>query len=1830
MKTRRKVPHLPHAQRAARGAFNVFLCAALIAGVLAVVPAIPATAGPPGPGFNLNTADLRHIFNQIKISENHAAQTREPGNAPNCAALVGPGPFQIVDPRLPYGLRTVDGRCNNLYAGQEDFGSADRTIPRLTTPVFRPAEISLFTGQPTSFTQNIGSVFDSRPRIISNLIVDQTATNPSAVAAAGPDAVPDPDSGTLPIPNTATDAGLSAQFNAMFTFFGQFFDHGLTLLRKGGSGTVFAPLQPDDPLFVPGSPTNFMVLTRATNLPGPDGILGTADDIKEGTNLDTPFIDQQQTYTSFPSHQVFLRHYALNAQGRPVPTGRLIDGAISGNIANWAEVKAQAASVLGIALADIDVLNVPLLLTDPYGHFVPGPNGFPQVVTPGVLVEGNPAAPVSVAGSLKVGTGFLDDIAHHAVPFGDHDNNPATPPQALAPDADPGTADDNNPATYDDEMLNAHFITGDGRGNENIALTAIHNLFHSEHNRLAVDIDGFIQSALTPAEIAAWTAENPASGWGYGERLFQAARFVTEMEYSRIVIDTFARKVQPQVNGFTGYKTDIDPATTAEFSHASYRFGHSMLLERVARTNANGSVNDLRLLDAFLNPLEYNAGGPAGPLSADQAIGSTARGLSRQVGNEIDEFVTEALRNGLLGLPLDLATINLMRGRSEGVAPLNEVRRQIKAATGLSALAPYPSWFEFGLGLRHPESLVNFVAAYGTHPTITAATTVVAKRAAADRLVALDPSNADAFDFMFGVLAWANTNTGLEDVDLWVGGLAEKPSAFGGLLGATNNYIFETLMEQLQDGDRLYYVPRVRGMNLFSQLEQNSLTQMLMRNSDLDGQAEDPFSRPALVLRLANLGTSGPILDDPTTPDVNESAMPDLIRLPDGTIRYTGIEHIVLVGRDDPGVVDRIWSSEGDDTLIGSAGDDVLEGGQGNDTINGGEGDDILTDDFGDDILQGGDGNDVMFSGPGFGGDIMFGGRGKDFMVGSIDPVATFGDDGDDFIRQGDGGFEALGAVKAGGGDDWVEGGAGLNELFGDCALPFRIDICQTGDDVLIGGNAEDIFVGEGGNDIAVFGPGKEVYRGLFGFDWATYKADPQPGDADLNIAFFDPLEQQVLRDKLKEVEAVSGGPFNDVLLGDDRIFAGTVFVPPVPGMTCDPVVPLALGGATFYCHELTAEGVAKITGLDALLDGKTFPLAEGNVLIGGPGSDIIEGRGGNDIIDGDAWLDVQLQAPDPANPGSFKLVDSMLDLADDVFARLINPRDIFIARSIKSTGASPADVDTALFCDVASNYTITLNLNGSVRVAHLADSCPQPVDPARAANVGDGIDTLWNIEQLAFLDVTIPAPQAAITVALTANPPSPADTGTSVTWTAAASGGSNFQYQFLSGVSGGPLAVVRDFSANPIFNWTDTGTFGAYVFRVNARQGGAGAAEATTSRLYYVGALRPAGEVEVVSDPRSPQFPGTTVVFTAAATGGSAGAYEYQYLLSENGGPFSVAKPYGAAPSFTWTDTGTAGKYFFRVNARQAGSTGPAEATKAITYVIATVIPPTSVALSTDLASPQGVGASIVFTGAATGGTGPLEFRFEGRAVGSPTWALAQGFSPLASWTWNTATVPAGSYEFRVLARNAGGGGAETISPTVGFVLNIGSVTLSTNLASPQGVGASIVFTGAATGGTGPFEFRFEGRAVGSPTWALAQGFSPLDNWTWNTATVPAGNYEFRVLARTAGGGGAETISPTVGFVLNIGSVTLSTNLASPQGVGASIVFTGAVPGSSGPFEFRFEGRAVGSPDWALAQDFSPLDNWTWNTATVPAGNYEFRVLARTAGGVPAEASAATPYTLF
>ena len=77
-----------------------------------------------------------------------------------------------------------------------------------------------------------------------------------------------------------------------------------------------------------------------------------------------------------------------------------------------------------------------------------------------------------------------------------------------------------------------------------------------------------------------------------GERLFQAAKFGTEMQYQHLVFEEFARKIQPQVDGFIvpdGFDTTINPDIVAEFAHVVYRFGHSMLTETITRFDSTFS-----------------------------------------------------------------------------------------------------------------------------------------------------------------------------------------------------------------------------------------------------------------------------------------------------------------------------------------------------------------------------------------------------------------------------------------------------------------------------------------------------------------------------------------------------------------------------------------------------------------------------------------------------------------------------------------------------------------------------------------------------------------------------------------------------------------------------------------------------------------------------------------------------------------------------------------------------------------------------------------------------------------------------------------------------------------------------------------------------------------------------------------------------------------------------------------------------------------------------------------------------------------------------------------
>ena len=1415
--------------------------------------------------FNVTLADLNKILLQIKVAEQNAGNQDLNTGLPTVA---GVDLVTIIGPDaalLPVGLRTVSGVFNHLLPGQSTVGAADQPFPRLLTQELRTGSgggvdfngdgIVDFTPANGTNYNPTGSVVDSQPRTISNLIVDQSINNPAAVEAwfnnpltldlfqaAHPGMTPIrpgqvPANATeLPInntdlsviPNRSPDIGLSPQFNGFMTFFGQFFDHGLDLVPKGGNGNVYIPLMPDDPLFkLPTienpNPQNFMVISRLM----PNAI-----------NITTPFVDQNQTYTSHASHQVFLREYAMDGFGHPMATGHLLAGANHG-LPTWADVKAQAADLLGIQLVDADILKVPLLATDEYGRFIRGTNGFVQIVTATGLVEANPAdnggaGTLVPANVVPAGTAFLDDIAHNAVPKA-----------GLVADADntvsqfhPNPLDPQQPAgTYDDELLNQHFITGDGRGNENIGLTTVHTVFHNEHDRLVEAYKATILASGDLTIINEWLATDLPAGTGLplsataiaalnwdGERLFQAGRFVTEMQYQHLVFEEFARKVQPNVNPFVFTNSaDLNPAIVAEFAHTVYRFGHSMLDDTVDRLDndltlvgdpaaqtglVEGANSQIGLIEAFLNPVAFstNSNGSDGTATADDitaarvdasvAAGAILRGMSRQAGNEIDEFVVDALRNNLVGLPLDLASINMARGRDAGVPTLNHARTELYAMTSNAQLKPYVSWFDFAQNIKHPESILNFIAAYGTHSLITAETTLAGKRAAAMHIVFGAPGDtlaqtADFQAFLTATGIYAPDGTGphddshggLDNVDLWIGGLAEEKMEFGGMLGSTFNAVFEYQMEHLQNGDRFYYLSRTQGMDLLNQLEPSTFSDLVMRNTDLrdvhsthiSGVA---FDTPDLTLELdklvaqedydaANTASkdaggfdvrwASPFqqIVDPKVVRINGTVDVDGDGQIDGNVlKFSGGEHVTLGGTEGN---DSMYGDKGIDTLWGDGGNDYLNAGMESDQVFGGDGDDIIEDPFGDNFLRGNNGNDVISTGQGL--SLLFGDAGNDFITTATDITEIFGGEGDDFILGG----AAADGLLGNAGNDWIEGGEGFDGLSGENSdLFFNSPII--GHDVLNGQGNDTDYDGESGDDIMFLNAGITRANGMLGFDWVINKGDTAPEVIDLGISRFVNQQALTLRDRNDAVEGASGWKFNDTILGTNAP-TGAVGAP-VGGVVGGPVTD----------SMLLSQNVSLINGLDTLLaltpgalrgqtvdptntnfaslakDTTVFnPQTGGDILLGGGGSDLIFGKAGNDIIDGDRWLNVRIAVHSTVvnpNTGLFGVGDTVLfsvDSLNEIKARMlstgpdhINPGQLKIVRelvsdSLTTNGLAVAD-DVALYAGNRADYTITRNANGTVTVTdnNLAPSLDAAGLAVPLLN-DEGTDTLSNIEILRF-----------------------------------------------------------------------------------------------------------------------------------------------------------------------------------------------------------------------------------------------------------------------------------------------------------------------------------------------------------------------------------------------------------------------------------------------------------------------------------------------------------------
>src|SRR5262249_56512478 len=108
--------------------------------------------------------------------------------------------------------------------------------------------------------------------------------------------------------------------------------------------------------------------------------------------------------------------------------------------------------------------------------------------------------------------------------------------------------------------------------------------------------------------------------------------------------------------------------------------------------------------------------------------------------------------------------------------------------------------------------------------------------------------------------------------------------------------VFENQLENLQNGDRFYYLSRTAGLNFGTELENNTFSQLVMANTDVTHLPAAIFSTPTWTLEVdrsaqfTDLGADGRA--DPSRADD-----------PTGGIAINGVEIAPVVIRDNPGTV---------------------------------------------------------------------------------------------------------------------------------------------------------------------------------------------------------------------------------------------------------------------------------------------------------------------------------------------------------------------------------------------------------------------------------------------------------------------------------------------------------------------------------------------------------------------------------------------------------------------------------------------------------------------------------------------------------------------------------------------------------------------------------------------------------------------------------------------------------------------------------------------------------------------------------------------------------------
>ncbi|KAM9066589.1 peroxidasin homolog isoform X2 [Sarcophilus harrisii] len=309
------------------------------------------------------------------------------------------------------------------------------------------------------------------------------------------------------------------------------------------------------------------------------------------------------------------------------------------------------------------------------------------------------------------------------------------------------------------------FLAGDHRANEQLGLTSMHTLWFREHNRIATEL-----LKLNPH-------------WD-GDTIYYETRKIVGAEMQHITYNHWLPKIFGEVGmkmlgEYKGYDPSVNSGIFNAFATAAFRFGHTLVNPLLYRLDENFDPipqGHIPLHKAFFSPFRIvNEGGIDPLLRGLFGVAGKMRVPSQLLNTEL----TERLFSMAHTVALDLAAINIQRGRDHGIPPYHDFR----VYCNLSSAATFE---DLRNEIKNPDIREKLRGLYGS------------------------PLNIDLFPALM-----------VEDL------------VPGSRLGPTLMCLLSTQFKRLRDGDRLWYEnPGVFSPAQLTQIKQTSLARILCDNSD--------------------------------------------------------------------------------------------------------------------------------------------------------------------------------------------------------------------------------------------------------------------------------------------------------------------------------------------------------------------------------------------------------------------------------------------------------------------------------------------------------------------------------------------------------------------------------------------------------------------------------------------------------------------------------------------------------------------------------------------------------------------------------------------------------------------------------------------------------------------------------------------------------------------------------------------------------------------------------------------------------------------------------------